>query len=103
MAEYIEREALIYAITSVANGEFIRDFKSVALRIISEQPAADVEEIRHGKWKFVEGVELGLSKYMCSECGYNDIFINAGVHRGVYRYCPQCGARMDFGGVKNEN
>ena len=73
------------------------------LERLNEQPTADVEEVKHGKWR--EGAFLkvgGLMKYpsvICSNCGitFCDIINN---HDYMYRYCPNCGARMD--GDKNE-
>lgn len=52
--------------------------------MLNYMPAADVEEVRHGKW-----VELPPFKgiYTCSLCG----------RWGEYHwnYCPHCGAKMD--------
>ena len=55
--------------------------------------AADVAEVRHGKW-----VEYPRAHYFkCSECKYTvpyrkAIFVNG---NREYDYCPSCGARMD--------
>ena len=68
-----------------------------------KSPTADVVEVRHGRWikhkpdsEYIKGLhQLGIAKGMgensiywtCSECE----------HWGVlhYKYCPNCGARMD--------
>lgn len=51
MTEYIERETLVKAISEMeVAGVFTASFKNSVLKIISEQPAADVAEVRHGKW-----------------------------------------------------
>ena len=61
-------------------------------------PAADVQEVRHGRWvakimrkeNYNYGVPYEISR--CSECLYmlkNNGFV------GRYNYCPNCGARMD--------
>jgi hypothetical protein len=39
-------------------------------------------EVKHGRWE-----QISTSIYSCSEC--ETIFGNA------YRYCPNCGAKMD--------
>lgn len=48
--EYIERGALIDKISKLKTGGiFTEVFKKVVLEIISNQPTADVQEVRHGK------------------------------------------------------
>ena len=52
-----------------------------AMALIDTIPAADVAEVRYGRWiKY---------KYFdkCSEC-YTTVILR-------YNYCPNCGARMD--------
>lgn len=60
-----------------------------------EEPAADVVEVRHGKW--IQS-HWKNSNYCCncSECG------GEAMHReyqwdknGIYPICPNCGAKMD--------
>ena len=58
---------------------------------IDKEPAADVVEVRHGRWKST-GVLVGLMNfeyfYRCTACG----------RRGgdtKTNYCPHCGALMD--------
>ena len=57
---------------------------------------------RHGKWKQTEvvhecfdiqGFKTWGIKYMCESCGFKTIAIEG--HFAQYKYCPQCGARMD--------
>ncbi len=46
--------------------------------------AADVAEVKHGRW--IDGV--------CSECGFDAMYYK-GIPAQVYTdYCPSCGARM---------
>lgn len=57
--------------------------------------AADVTEVRHGKWeKMFNNPNDGL--YCCSEC-HHSIDIATGretpITRGMF-YCPNCGAKM---------
>lgn len=47
---------------------------------------ADVQEVRHGRWK--ERMSC-LTSVKCSECGNS--------HKYETTYCPSCGARMDGG------
>ena len=49
-------------------------------------PAADVAEVRHGRW---------IDDGVCSECGFDAMYYK-GIPAQVYTdYCPSCGARMD--------
>ena len=63
--------------------------------ILNECPAADVQEVRHGKWEWNESIKtedmdgwfIDEQGYVCSECGF------IGVDN--FNYCPNCGAKMD--------
>lgn len=56
-------------------------------------PAADVVEMRHGRWGEYESFPLtpSLNGHPCSECGMR--FPTSAIP--VMKYCPNCGARMD--------
>lgn len=61
----------------------------------SAQPTA--EPVRHGKWAYGED-EYGIDGYHCDKCGffvpwdYTHKFID---FIKDYRFCPNCGAKMD--------
>lgn len=63
------------------------------LKIIDEQPAADVQEIRHGRW-IKKYLEYKQCLYKCSCCGteVNKRYIEDFGHKD---FCPDCGAKMD--------
>ena len=65
---------------------------------IRKIPAADVVEVRRGRWSLVEA-RRKESVYRCSECGsffaIRADTLNGG--RGDMSYCPNCGAKMDGG------
>ena len=90
MKEYIEREAAIKAIENDCS-ELVYYTKEEAIRCVKAIPAADVAEVRHGRWKST-GVLVGLMNfeyfYRCTACGWRggDTKTN---------YCPHCGALMD--------
>ena len=95
MAEYIEREVLIQRLKNSPlftnfgeDGFFICNG---VIDIIKKQPsvksAADVVEVRHGRWSF-GGVHNGKNFYKCSNCLHAYPFM-------AVRYCPNCGAKMD--------
>ena len=83
--EYIEREALKERFNShLPIGESIRG-------IIDDIPAADVVEVKRGKWTFEHDPITDPKGYfiriVCSCCG-----LKTGQ---VSNYCPNCGAKMD--------
>lgn len=87
MAEYIEKEAAIRALT-------LHDCDSARAKMaICDLPAADVAPARHGKW--ISRVDTDTPMYECSVCG-------ARVVKGLYeynnpnKYCYHCGAKMDL-------
>ena len=48
MAEYIERDTLIAKILAIRpSGVFTEALNELMLKIISEQPTADVQKVRH--------------------------------------------------------
>ena len=64
---------------------------AVTLRRINEATTIDAEPVRHGRWGtyHITGYDGLHPTYTvpCSECAYEATF--------TYRYCPNCGARMD--------
>lgn len=88
MKEYIERAAVEKFIEDgLNNPDKNKAFGHDAIEIMTEvhyMPAADVAEVRHGRWIF----EPGKIPY-CSECKeYSD-----DGDKGA-TFCPWCGARM---------
>lgn len=89
MAEYIEREALIEKISKLGvAGAFTQTFKNVTLKTISEEPAADVQEVRHEYP--ISSLNDVLSERIitvCNGCG--------GRISKKDNWCKHCGAKMD--------
>lgn len=85
--EYIEREAAIRALQPTHAPAINEVLASVLRRV----PAADVVEVRHGRW--INERWEGLSSFSaeCSLCGKRTL---AYFH---YCYCPNCGAKMEGG------
>lgn len=91
MAEYIDKEKAINAVF-----EAFADGRSayIALETI---PSADVQPIRHGRWKFKAGGNwYGGGGYECSACKYG-YAIGAYHEPYEFTYCPNYGAKMDGG------
>lgn len=66
-------------------------------KIIENQPAADVQEVKHG-----ENITSmhPTDEFICSECGVvlqdvSEYIVEDDVYREFYfDYCPKCGAKM---------
>ena len=83
--EYIDREKVILAVRHAwAKG-------LEPTQYIEQIPAADVVEVRHGRWV---SVQHKLAR-VCSVCNRDEPYKFADVDADVYNYCPNCGAKMD--------
>ena len=101
MAEYIEREALLadFGEEPMVWDEYDEEQRQERWdwrrykRIVESQPAADVVEVRHGRWE-PRMQDDGYGEYLlyfCSECGA----VSPNMTRN---YCQNCGCRMDKDG-----
>ena len=99
MKEYIEREAAMdfnFSITVPQDKKIqVRDAVHNTVKAIAAYieaiPAADVVEVRHGRW--IDSEEDGHLS-ICGVCNYPvDRFYKT-------KYCPNCGAKMDGGADK---
>ena len=102
MAEYIEKDALVRMLRAKAEmgrlSEYSVCFDNVA-KMIELLPAADVAEVKHGKWL---NFYNDFSTAECSECAEcfevspdekpKKEFFEA--FKEFYHYCPNCGAKM---------
>jgi DNA-directed RNA polymerase subunit RPC12/RpoP len=86
MARYIDAEVLKRKLIDEKNF-----FPSLVARAIDETPEADVVEVKHGHWIWLEG-----NLYECSECP-NRTEVDEAMNEPLYIYCPYCGAKMDGG------
>jgi hypothetical protein len=106
MAEYIKREAAIAyirerseecqkafeefggesGIYADAYNDLAEDFHSI--------PAADVAPVVHGRWEYTPQTFNTLGQIRCPFCAWWSLDQSID---GIYKYCPNCGARMDGG------
>lgn len=106
MAEYMETEYIKKPILKIAvksyfkhlinKGKYkidVNDANADINRIISELPAADVAEEKHGKW--IEKETYLDIYYDCSICGESFCFLEGSPTDNSYKYFPNCGAKMD--------
>lgn len=95
MTEYIEREAISeeirkYYYKNPPNSSYGEGFDrglDRTQRAILDAPAADVAPVRHGRWLCGDYYDIGD---VCSECDWDSQMTHPS-----YRYCPNCGAKMD--------
>ena len=88
--EYINRESAIEAIENDCS-ELVYYTKEDAIQCVKAIPAADVAEVRHGRWEKQSGL------YSCSECGMTcpyDVQADV-IEYWACNYCPNCGAKID--------
>ena len=99
-SQYISREAAIEAITTaeqINNGgnKYNRYPPShdEVLKRINSLPAADVQEVKKGKW---EERKEGWGEYwICTSCGGTlDTLDGEPPEAQDWKYCPYCGADM---------
>lgn len=82
MAEYIKRE------TVLERAEYDNNYRLIIpVEAIKAIPAADVAPVVHGRWLYGDYYDIGD---VCSECDWDSQMTYPS-----YRYCPNCGARMD--------
>lgn len=93
MIEYIDREAAIASLCCdcSATGDCRPGERCVDYARLKEIPAADVVEVRHGRWieQPLDFDLCGVAYYQCSECGKEQ--------QTPSNYCQFCGAKMDGG------
>lgn len=102
MPEYIEREAVIKRLEAsplIKNCSIFRGVQNLIdgiIDLIKRQPTADVVEVRHSEWKQVTFSDGTKSCKCCMACG---TFVEPKYN---YKYCPECGAKMDGKGGCDE-
>lgn len=85
MKEYIERVTALNALIRALG------YCQCANDVITRIPAADVAEVRHGRWEQHLQSSKVAPVYTCSLCKLNV----SGFEKRWIKYCPYCGARME--------
>ena len=111
--EYVEREVISegirkYYYKNPPNSSYQEGFDrglDKAQRVILDAPAADVVEVRHGRWEFGKDLpdsfgSINKNKYhlYCSECrnqAFNKTVDNDPDFDVDTQFCQWCGAKMD--------
>lgn len=101
MVDYIDREKIFSIWRSMPAPASVTSLAAA----ISQTPAADVAEVRHGRWLPVMESEITgfnpefagcdpVGGYVCSECK-TDAELDCNDQFVLSNYCPSCGALMD--------
>lgn len=93
MSEYIGRESIRKSLMEVCSDENCPMFIAATIdQVIDYEPAADVAPVVHGRWILERDPAGKPVCYHCSACDSD------GSHTSIriaYKYCPNCGAKME--------
>lgn len=98
--EYIRRQDVKDALQEKVFHNLTDEFYG-AMQAIDELPSADVAPVRYGHW-----VAIGdepFDEWECDHCGFEidgSGCIDPEAYRDVYKFCPNCGAKMDAQGER---
>lgn len=97
MAEYIERDELLYEFREIMPDIGVNELADELYNVALDLHAADVAEVKRGKWIEVQKENIWndiVPVLECSACGKYTVGT-----RGIMtksNYCPNCGAKMDL-------
>lgn len=98
MSDYISREAAIelgywHGEKPTVDNPFPDGVDAVDTVDIENLPAADVREVKRGKWKYTE-MYYDDYAWVCSVCGEPWVLNDGTPAENNMNYCPNCGADM---------
>ena len=105
MARYIDMDKLLQDMCAshhlrIFSRNDADDMFEKMVEITQRQPTADVVEVKHGEWLKTEE-PLGYRDVDCIECSacHDSWVIDEDFdfedHKQYWKYCPNCGAKMD--------
>mgnify|MGYP006920095447 CR=1 FL=1 len=95
MTDYIDREALLKAISKVGGSPLSEWDTAGVVSLVANQPAADVAPVVHGKWVHPHWNSSNYC-YDCSVCGREAMHQEyKWGDKKIYPICPNCGAKME--------
>lgn len=77
--------------------------REIVLQAIEESPTIDAVPVVRGEWKLYGNDDDSGMSYWCTACNFQlseDLFYSGykngrWIENGVFKYCPNCGAKMD--------
>lgn len=66
---------------------------SDTIDFIDDAPTIEAEPVRHGEWRKSRYCHNPTDKFVCSVC-YGLVTVSTFRNRCMYKYCPNCGAKM---------
>ena len=96
MSDYIDRQAVIDVLAEMqglctSKAALIQNSK--IWQQIKDMPPAEVEPVKRGKWIYDN--QFHWYRASCSECGYKRVTDIKAEKWNGWKYCPNCGAKMD--------
>ena len=92
--EYIERDAFKAEIRRLST-HYLNEWDTLGVLAAADRiPAADVREVKRGKWKKMLQNADGTSDYECSACAGLILDVPDDDEHPLCRFCPNCGADM---------
>lgn len=89
MAKYIDQ---VDAIKAVNEQNAFTMTRSALLDVLNSIPAADVVPVVHGRWEYTPQTFNTLGQIRCPFCAWWSLDQSID---GIYKYCPNCGAKME--------
>ena len=91
----IDADALIHRLlnTKIVAANLFQ-YANAVTNMIGDAPTIEAEPVRHGYWENANGRPKTYIR-KCSVCGKEAYFCGRGCS---YKYCPNCGAKMDLEG-----
>lgn len=96
MSEYIERERARHECKNFFKGD--EKAQDDCESLLCMLPAADVAPVGRGHWLDVGCYDIGF--WQCSCCGFLSEAIAA---PKLYKYCPNCGKKMETNNYEERN
>lgn len=87
MSRYIDADALgiDYCNPDVFENKGYADGWNSAIKFLKDAPTVNITLVQHSRWYY----HYRLKKFVCLECGFEE------KHKPTFKYCPNCGAKMD--------
>jgi rubrerythrin len=94
--EYIEREYVLKCMEdSYKNAGISAEAKAKMTRWLNKAPAADVVPVVRSRWREREDRYYGWNVWECMNCHEEFILEEGTPVDNEYKFCPNCGAKME--------